>query len=97
MENLKNLRHCFWIESDFSGFKRFERLYAFSHGPFCRFVVCSRRSHTGTTMFRGGRHVAEQNRSPFPQGRRAPSVFLRLSALGAQRPTIATGVLSYSV
>src|SRR2546427_1224880 len=48
MENLKNLRHCFWIESDFSGFKRFERLYAFSHGPFCRFVVCSRRSHTGT-------------------------------------------------
>jgi hypothetical protein len=48
-------------------------------------------------MFRGGRHLAEQNRSPFPQGRCAPSVFLRLSALGAQRPTIATGVLSYSV
>src|SRR3989454_6808439 len=74
MENLQNLRHCFWIESDFSGFKRFEMLYAFSHGPFCRFVVCSRRSHTGTTMSGRGRHGAEQNRSPFAQGRRAPGV-----------------------
>src|SRR2546425_9935767 len=41
MENLKNLRHCFWIESDFSGFKRFERLYAFSHGPFCRLLFAA--------------------------------------------------------
>ena len=26
-------------------------------------------------MSRGGRHGAEQNRSPFPQGRRDPNVF----------------------